>query len=55
MHKMLLVRNTSRDTVAMTVFSHSITDSKREREGRLLLVYIKRSFYIILCVVNMNC
>ena len=32
MHIMLLARNTSRDTHALTVFFHSITDSNRERE-----------------------
>ena len=52
-HKTLLARDTSRDTLALTVVFHSITDSKRER--RMLLVYIKKSFYLILCVVNMNC
>ncbi len=29
-HKTLLARNTSRDTLALTVVSRSITDSKRE-------------------------
>ena len=32
MHKPLLARNTSRDTLALTVVFLSITDSKRERE-----------------------
>ena len=32
MHKTLLARNTSRDTLALTVVFNSITDSKRERE-----------------------
>ena len=49
----LLARNTSRGTLALAVVFHSITDSKRER--RMLLEYIKKSFYLILCVGNMNC
>ena len=53
MPKTLLARNTSRGTLALTVVFHSITDSERER--RMLLVYIKKSFYLMLCVVNMNC
>ena len=31
MHKTLLARNPSRDTLALTLVFHSITDSKRER------------------------
>ena len=33
MHKTLLARNTSRDTLALTVVFHSITDSKREEDA----------------------
>ena len=53
MPKTLLARNTLRGTLALSVVFHSITDSERER--RMLLVYIKKSFYLILCVVDMNC
>ena len=35
MHKTLLARNTSRDTLALTVVFHSITDSTRECKGSL--------------------
>ena len=51
--KTLLARNTSRGTLALTVVFHSSIDSERERG--MLLVYIEKSCYLVLCVVNMNC